>query len=105
MSENLNESVSLLNNLLSLSRVTTSTVDQAKLDAVVDALAPSALEEVGRFAAQMAEEEAAAATLATETEAQAARNLIEEEERAAQALVQEEEDRAQREERHAAGIS
>ncbi len=105
MSQNLNESVALLNNLLSLSRVTTSTVNQAKLDALVDVLAVSALEDLERFSVRMEAEAAAAAQLATETEAKIASNLIEQEERDAQALIQEEEDQAEREERSRLGVS
>ena len=105
MSDNINEAIALLNNLLALSRVTTSVVDQARLDSLVDGLAVSALEDVDRFTVQLAADAEAFADAATEAEAQAARNLIAEEERAAQALVQEEEDQAQRKSRLEAGVS
>ncbi len=105
MSDRLHEAVALLNNLLELGRTTTSAVPQAQVDRVVDDLAAIALEDVQRIVVQLAADAQAAADAATEAEAQAARNLIEEEERAAQALVQEEEDQAERDERHAAGVS
>ena len=105
MSDNLNQAVALLSDSLALSRTITSVVNQNRLDAAVGTVAVDALEEVERFIVQAAANAKAAADAATEAEAQAALNLIKEEERAAQALVQEEEDQAQREERHAAGVS
>ncbi len=105
MSDNLTEAVALLNDLLELGRTTTSAVDQAELDAIVTELLPAALKDVGRLAVQLAADTRAAEEAATEAEAEAERARIEEEDRAAQALVQEEEDRAEREERHRAGVS
>ena len=105
MSDNLNEAVALLNDLLALGRTTTSAVEQGRLDAVVDNLAQIALEEVERRTVQLAADAQSAADAAEQDEAQAVRNVIEEEERAAQALVQEEEDQAQREERNRLGVS
>ncbi len=105
MSDNLNQAVAYLNDLLELGRTTTSAVDQASLDALVDELAPIALKDVQRFNLQrLVEAEAHAAELA-EAEEQAARNIIEEEERDARALTQEEEDQAEREERNRLGVS
>lgn len=105
MSDNLNEAVALLNDLLELGRTTTSVVDQARLDRLVDALAIGALEEVDRLSVQLAADAQAAADAATEAEAAADRHAVEQAEREAQALVQEEEDQAQREERSRAGVS
>ena len=105
MSENLNEAVALLNDSLALSRSTTSVVDQVRLDASVQTVAVAALEEVEIFLRQLEADRQAAVDAAIEAEAQNERTRIEEEERAAQALVQDAEDQAQREERHAAGVS
>lgn len=105
MSENLNQAVALLNDLLALSRVTTLVVDQDRLDALVDSAAVSALEEFDRFIVRLAADAEAAADAASEAEAAAARHAAEQEELAAQELVQDEEDQAQRKERHAAGVS
>lgn len=105
MSENLNQAVAYLNDLLELGRTISSAVDQAKLDRLVDDLAPGALEEVERFAAESEANAQAAAAAATEAEAQAARNMIEEEERAEKELTQEEDDQAEREERNRLGVS
>lgn len=105
MSDSLNEAVALLNDLLSLSRTTTSLVNQPRLDAAIDALAVDALEDVERRLVQLGADAQAAADAATEAEAQADRNLLAQEEAAAQALVQDEDDQQQRDERHAAGVS
>ncbi|HEU01333.1 MAG TPA: hypothetical protein ENH89_13495 [Aurantimonas coralicida] len=105
MSDNLNQAVALLNDLLELGRTTTSAVDQAVLDALVDDLAPPAMEDVARFAIQLAADAGAAAVAVAEAEAQAARNIIEEEDRAEKALLQEDEDQEQREERNRLGVS
>lgn len=105
MSDNLNQAVALLNDLLELGRTTSSSVDQATLDRVVDQLAPVALEDVDRFTVQLAADAQTAADAEADAEAAAARHAVEEAERAAQADVQEEEDQAQRDERHAAGVS
>lgn len=105
MNDNLNEAVALLNDLLELGRTTTSAVDQATLDALVDELAPIALKDVQRFNLQRLVEAEAAAEAVAEAEAQNARAIIEEEERDAQELVQEEQDQAQRDERSRTGVS
>lgn len=105
MSETLNEAVALLNDLLALSRTTTSVVDQARLDRLVDDLAVGAIEEVDRFTVRLAADAEAAADAATEAEAETARHTIEEAKRAAQALIQEAEDQVQREERSRSGVS
>jgi hypothetical protein len=105
MSENLNEAVAMLNDLVELARSTTSAVEQARLDAVVDELAPAALEDVERFAAQAALDKQTAADAKLAGEEQAALNVVAEEERAAAAAVQDETDEAQRRERMDLGVS
>jgi len=105
MSDNLNQAVSLLKDLLELGRATTSVVNQPRLDALVDGLAEIALADAERFADVQAAQAVAVAADLVDAEARAAANVILEEERAAQALVQEQEDQAQRDERHAAGVS
>jgi len=105
MSDTLNEAVSLLNNLLTLARTTTSVVDQGRLDAAVAALADTSLDEVEAFTVRLADEARAASEAATAAADQMAANVVAAEAAAAQAEVQEEEDQAQREERQAAGVS
>ncbi len=105
MSNNLNQAVALLNDVLALSRTTTSSVDQARLDAVVDAVAPLALEDAERFTEALLADVAAARFAVARGQAAADRNFIAEEERAEQEVVQEEEDQKNRDERHAAGVS
>jgi hypothetical protein len=105
MSDNLNEAVAYLNDLLELGRTITSAVDQGRLDRLVDELAPFALEDVDRFAVQRAADAEATAEAVAEAEAQAAWNVNEEEKRDEQALVQKEVDEAQRKERLESGVS
>lgn len=105
MSHNLNEAVGLLNDLLQLARTTTSAVDQTRLDATVDSLADVALQEVERFATQLAIDTQADVDLAVEQEARTAAAVIEDAERADREASQEEVDQAEREERQRAGIS
>lgn len=105
MSDNLNQAVAYLNDLLELGRTTTSAVDQAQLDRLVDDLAPAAIQDVERFNFARVADAAAAAEAVAEAERRAARNLTEEEERVEQALVQEEKDQAEREERNRLGVS
>ena len=105
MSNNLNEAVGLLNDVLQLGRTTTSAVDQARLDAAVDALAPIALEDVERFTDALAADIQAAEDAKTEAEAQAAHDVIEREERAQREAGQAEADRQQRQERNRLGVS
>ena len=81
MSDNLNQAVALLNDLLALGRTTTTLVDQGRLDRLVDALAVVAIEEVDRLSVQLAADAQAAADAATEAEAAAARHAVEQAER------------------------
>jgi len=105
MSQNLNEAVSLLNDLLALGRTVTSVVDQARLDATVAALGDIALQDVERFSSALAADMEAAADALVEAAEQTARNEIEEAEQALRHAEQEAADQAEREERHAAGVS
>ena len=105
MSQNLNQAVALLTDLLELSRVTTSAVDQPRLDAAVDALADIALQDVERFTTQLAMEAQAAIDLAVEQDAKTAQAAIDDADRADREVEQEEIDQEQREERQRAGIS
>ena len=105
MSDNLNDAISLLNDLLALGRVQTSLVDQPRLDAAVDAMAVDALEDIERRLVQLTADAQAAADAATEGEKEIARIVIAQEQAAAQALVQEQQDQAQREERMRLGVS
>lgn len=105
MSENLNDAVALLDDLVDLARETTSAVDQARLDAVVNKLAGPALEEVERFADQAELDKLNAADAKLRAEEQAALNVIAEDQRIADAAVQDETDAAQRAERSRSGVS
>lgn len=105
MSQNLNEAVGLLNDLLALGRTTTSVVDQTRLDATVAVLGPIALEDVERWTTRLAEEAQATADRIVANEAAAAQAVIDEEDAATAAATQEELDQAEREERSRLGVS
>lgn len=105
MSDNLNQAVALLNDALALSRSTTSVVNQERLDAVVERVAVSALEEVEKFADELEARAEAAQDAVDEATLQISLKIMKEEERKAKAVVQEEEDQAQREERNRLGVS
>lgn len=105
MSQNLNEAVGLLKDVLELGRTTTSVVDQVRLDALVAELGPTALDDVERFTVQLAADAQTVADAVVEAEAAAARHVIEEEERAEKEAGQADADAAEREERNRLGVS
>ncbi len=105
MTDDLGEAVVVLAHLLELGRTTTTAVDQSKLDAVVDELAPKALADVERLTFRLEERAQFERDRKVAQDEQAVLSQAAEEERVARGLTQEEDDQRERDERHAAGIS
>lgn len=105
MNFELQQAVSLLRNLLSLSGTITSAVDQKNLDKMVDELAPAALQDVERLTVDWVREKEALAERVIAAQEQAALDVIAAEEKEKNDAVQEEVDQAEREERQRAGVS
>jgi len=105
MTFDLQQAIQLLKDLLWLKTSNASGADRDKIDSVLEVLLEAAFKDVARLMDDWTREVEERALRIIAAQAQAEIDVVEAEELAARALIQDELDRAQRQERHLAGVS